>query len=199
MAMSTLSQRLQKVQQPSPDPEYDFSHMSMDQLEVSKIQFGKAHVGKTFNHMWTREQKWIMWFTQHYHSSNKWEHRVFLYYVEKKIERCELTGVKMPTRSAVDQATEKANGPPAQLQGAQPKAKAMPVQATGALTDPWDLDEDHELFDVLQEGELMPTIEPLIPDQTVNHLENRMAHVENALNKIINYIEQNTTTLISEQ
>ena len=197
--MSTLSKRLQKVQQPPPNPEYDFSHMSMDQLEVSKIQFGKTHVGKTFNHMWTREQKWVMWFTQHYHSSNKWEHRVFLYYVEKKVERCELTGVKMLTHSAVDQATERDNGPPAQLRGAQPKAKAMASQMAAVPADPWDLDDDPELFEVLPEGELTPPIEPMIPDQTVNQLESRMTQVENALNKIINYIEQNTTTLINEQ
>ena len=201
MAMSTLSKRLQKVQQPQPDPEYDFSHMSMDQLEVMKIQFGRTHVGKTFNHMWCREQKWVLWFTQHYHQSTKWEHRVFIYYVEKKVERSELTGVKVPIRSATDQATEKEHGPPAQLQGAQPKAKAMAMASgtTEVLASPWDLDDDPELFDVLQEGELMPQIESMVPDQTVSQLENRMVTVENALNRIINYIEQNTTTLISEQ
>jgi len=200
--MSTLSKRLQKVQASPPMPEYDFSHMSMDQLEVTKIQFGKTHVGKTFNHMWCREQKWVMWFTQHYHSSNKWEHRIFLYYVEKKVERCELTGLKMPTHSASDQATERENRPSSQARGAMPKAKAMVAPGTEVAevpNDPWDLDDDPELFDVLQEGELMPQVESMVPDQTVSQLENRMVQVELALNKIINYIEQNTTTLITEQ
>ena len=75
----------------------------------------------------------------------------------------------------------------------------MASQMAAVPTDPWDLDDDPELFEVLPESELTPPIEPMIPDQTVNQLESRMTQVENALNKIINYIEQNTTTLINEQ
>ena len=60
MAMSTLSQRLQRVQEPVSDPEFDFSHLSMEQLDNYKIKFGKTHVGKTFSQMWRQEQKWIL-------------------------------------------------------------------------------------------------------------------------------------------
>ena len=195
MAMSTLAQRLQKVQQQDTEPGYDFSHLSMEQLETSKIKFGKTHGGKTFNHMWTQEQKWVLWFTQHYAQSTKYDHRMFIYYVEKKIERCELTGVKMPTTSATEQS--KAASPSRQC-GAQPKAKALsaptgqiPVEEIPVTT--WDYEENPELFEVL------PEVEPTLPTDSGIYMEACMASVENALARSIHYIEQNTTTLISEQ
>ena len=40
---------------------------------------------------------------------------------------------------------------------------------------------------------------PIMPNHAADHLEGRMLSVENALARIINYIEQNTTTPISEQ
>ena len=55
----------------------------MEQLDNYKIKFGKTHVGKTFSQMWRQEQKWILWFAQHYSKSHKWDHRVFLYYVDE--------------------------------------------------------------------------------------------------------------------
>ena len=200
MAMSTLAQRLRKVQQPSPEPEYDFSHVSMDTLEVTKINFGK-HAGKTFNHLWCEEQPWVLWFTQHFHKSTKTEHRQFLYYVDKKIERCELTGVKMPSHSAADQKTEASLKPTTQLRGTTPKAKAKSMPMPTVPTDPWDpeIEEDAELFEVLQEQELMSQIEPVMPAQNMQHMENRMQQMEDVLNRIVNYIEQNSTTLITEQ
>ena len=54
-----------------------------------EISFGKTHQGKSFNHMWTREQPWVLWFTQHFSKSRKPEHQLFLHYVNLKVERCE--------------------------------------------------------------------------------------------------------------
>ena len=56
MAMSTLANRLQKLQQTAPDPVFDFSHLSMEKLEAQEIKFGKTHVDKTYRHMWENEQ-----------------------------------------------------------------------------------------------------------------------------------------------
>ena len=88
-----------------------------------------------------------------------------------------------------------------QSQGMMPRAKVRPAPVPEAQVDPWDVDgeEDPELFELCQGAELMPEIEPMMPAQTMNHLETRMSQVEGALQKIINYIEQNSTTLISEQ
>ena len=195
MAMSTLSQRLQRVQEPVSDPEFDFSHLSMEQLETSKIKFGKTHVGKTFNHMWTQEQKWVLWFTQHYAQSTKYDHRMFIYYVEKKIERCELTGMKVSLNSATEEIKAAQSSNP---HGVQPKAKPQrgqtgktPVEDIPVTT--WDYEENPELFEVL------PEVEPTLPTDSGIYMEACMASVENALARIIHYIEQNTTTLISEQ
>ena len=205
MAMSTLSQRLQRVQEPVSDPEFDFSHLSMEQLDNYKIKFGKTHVGKTFSQMWRQEQKWILWFAQHYSKSHKWDHRVFLYYVDKKVERCELSGSKIPATSSTEipAATSPRQISTAQICGAQPKERTMPAPRSEMPADVWDLEEeDPELFGTVpetSEPELVPQIEPVMPTLTASILESRMQQVENVLNKIVNYIEQNTTTLINEQ
>lgn len=193
--MANLAQRLQKVQQPETAAVFDFSHLSMDQLETSKIKFGKTHVGKSYLHMWTREQKWVLWFTQHYAQSQKYDHRMFLYYVEKKIERCELTGMKVSLNSATEEIKAAQSSNP---HGVQPKAKPQmgqtgktPVEDVPATV--WDYEEDPELF------EMLPEAEPVWTASTEDQMELRMASVENALSRIITFIEQNTSNQISEQ
>jgi len=193
--MANLARRLQKVQQPETAAVFDFSHLSMDQLETSKINFGKTHVGKSYLHMWTREQKWVLWFTQHYAQSQKYDHRMFLYYVEKKIERCELTGMKVSLNSATEEIKAAQSSNP---HGVQPKAKPQrgqtgktPVEDIPATV--WDYEEDPELF------EMLPEAEPVWTASTEDQMELRMVSVENALSRIITFIEQNTSNQISEQ
>ena len=193
--MANLARRLQKVQQPETAAVFDFSHLSMDQLETSKINFGKTHVGKSYLHMWTREQKWVLWFTQHYAQSQKYDHRMFLYYVEKKIERCELTGMKASLNSATEEIKAAQSSNP---HGVQPKAKPQrgqtgktPVEDIPATV--WDYEEDPELF------EMLPEAEPVWTASTEDQMELRMVSVENALSRIITFIEQNTSNQISEQ
>ena len=192
--MSTLAQRLQKVQQSSPVQEFDFSHLSMDQLETSTIKFGKTHVGKTFNHMWTQEQGWVLWFTQRFSQSSKYDHQMFLFYVDKKVERCELTGIAMPTASTAEHAKARAQSGVAKASAKAKTTQAPLVQGApeGIPQSVWD-EEDPDLF------EMLPEIEPIMPVNQVEQLENRISTMESALNRIINYIEQNTTTLIAEQ
>ena len=82
---------------------------------------------------------------------------------------------------------------------AKASAKAKTTQAPlvqgapeGIPQSVWD-EEDPDLF------EMLPEIEPIMPVNQVEQLENRISTMESALNRIINYIEQNTTTLIAEQ
>jgi hypothetical protein len=145
--------------------------------------------------MWTREQKWVLWFTQHYAQSQKYDHRMFLYYVEKKIERCELTGMKVSLNSATEEIKAAQSSNP---HGVQPKAKPQmgqtgktPVEDVPATV--WDYEEDPELF------EMLPEAEPERTASTEDQMEPRMASVENALSRIITFIEQNTSNQISEQ
>ena len=188
--MATLSQRLQRVQEGPTETKIDFNQYSMEQLEATKIQFGKTHVGKTYHHMWCHEQSWVLWFTQHYHRSAKWEHHLFLHYVDKKIERCELTGARVPVTSASSlQST------PPMESGARvpmPKAKSQPITQVETQNSAWDFEEDPELFEV-----------EVIPDQEtssqVTQMEARMTNMENAINRIVQHLEEVAQSHATEQ
>lgn len=199
MAMSTLANRLQKLQQAAPEPVFDFSHLAMEKLENHKIKFGKTHVGKTYRHMWENEQRWILWFSQHYSRSSKWDHREFLHYVEMKVERCELAGTKVSVQSASEQEKAAIQISPAQQRGAMPKAKAMLPQQQAVPTTVWDLEEDPELFEILPEPESPGPIDPALMANPIYPLEDRMLQMESALNRVINYIEQNAAQQSVEQ
>ena len=147
--------------------------------------------------MWENEQRWILWFSQHYSRSSKWDHREFLHYVEMKIERCEQTGTKVSVQSATEQEKAASQASPAQLRGAMPKAKAMMTQQRVGPTTVWDLEEDPELFEILPEPESQ--IDPALMANPSYPLEDRMLQVENALNKVIIYIEQNAALQATEQ
>ncbi|CAL1130741.1 unnamed protein product, partial [Cladocopium goreaui] len=54
--MSSLSQRLKELQVPGETAKFDFSHLSFSQLEETKVDFGQAHVGRTYREMWLNHQ-----------------------------------------------------------------------------------------------------------------------------------------------
>ena len=49
----------------------DFFHLSLEDMDNMKVEFGKQQLGKKFIDVWKNEQSWILWFTQHYENSNK--------------------------------------------------------------------------------------------------------------------------------
>ena len=96
LVMSSLAARLQKVQSPVDQIVPDLSQFSMEELETHTISFGKAHLGDSFQHVWDTDQKWVHWFISHYPTSSKTSHRFFRHFVEMKVERAELTGIRVP-------------------------------------------------------------------------------------------------------
>jgi hypothetical protein len=115
-----LSKRLQQMQQEPELTKMDFTHLSMSELEASKLDFGQKHLGKTYAQVWKEDQPWVTWVVQHYEKSLKPAHQKFMYYVTAKVERAELMGEKIPVK--VQGETTK--DPPRTLM--MPKAKARP-------------------------------------------------------------------------
>ena len=114
--MSSLSQRLKQIQVPVETQKADFSHLSLQQLEETKITFGHTHVGKTFREMWLNHQDWILWFSGRFEKSGKEEHQKVLHYINLMVERAERTVSTVPaTKGAA----------PAQV-GPVAKAKVVP-------------------------------------------------------------------------
>ena len=187
MSQSTLAQRLKKVQQEPPMSEANFHDYSLEQMEVMKITFGKTHLGRTFNYMWCNEQRWVTWFAQHYHASTKWEHRMFLYYVECKVERCETTGCKVPLVSVKEAAPKVESN--LTFKSPMAKSQAAPPMEIGEMTA-WDFEEDPEMFEVIEKQAAMTQ---------ANQMEARMASMENAINRIVQHLEENAQSSAVDQ
>ena len=96
--------------------------MTLEELRVEKVTFGKAHVGKTFQELPT-EIKCLTWFTETFRHSRKPEHAKLLRFVQLHLESLEMEDPVVPTCSDPGCETQIAPGP--QLLSAQIKAKVL--------------------------------------------------------------------------
>ena len=190
----SLSKRLQRVQENLEPSKEDFSQWSMADLEVSTIDFGKQQKGKTYATVWEEDQPWITWFVQHYEKSGKSSHQKFLHYVNLKVERAELTGTKIPVK-------EKSEGystisPEQQVINrsrmmALAKAKAMSRHVTQLESELWNEEEDPLMYELISNPVKTTGPVPKEPTPCPSQLEMRVINMENALARVMNFLEQN--------
>eukprot|EP00435_Cladocopium_sp_Y103_P033798 s1269_g8.t1 len=197
-AMSSLAQRLKNLQKPVEENKPDLSHLSLGQLRETKICFGQTHRGKSFLHMWQCEQGWITWFVQRFSQSTKAEHLIFLRYVELEIERTELSGERVPLTNQKDLekvlSTPNATVSQTTSHGAKAKAKSSAPQGQVPMPNPWEDDEDADLFELLPQD---PTEEA--KSQQIEELQNRMLNAEAMLGNILQHLENLTARHNTEQ
>ena len=178
--MSSLSQRLKNLQVPGEVAKHDFSHLSLQELEETKVDFGQAHVGRTYREMWQEYQDWLLWFSNRYEKSGKESHQKILHYVQMKVKRAELAGTHIPVHKGV----------PATMPVTKAKAKPMPKKITTEALTVWDAEEEDE-FEIFPEGveTAMSVADPEPSSQNVAHLEVRMLSMENAVSQILMMLE----------
>lgn len=192
----SLANRLQRVQQEAMVPLPEVEGQSIQQLESKVIEFGQAHVGKTFLEVWQKEQRWVTWFVQHFQKSTKTSHRTFLHYVNLMVERAELTGEPVMVTPAeadlqpINTTTGKGHGK------SLPKAKAKMMMTAKPRAQPKTEKTEHQLeFEDLMANNLdyeedMSNFEVIEqPAADVSHLETRMLHLETALTRVIQHLE----------
>ena len=185
--------RLQRMQSAPVDSasKLDLEAYTLDQLETMKIAFGKQQIGKTFATVWKHEQRWVTWFLQHYQESKKPEHMLLIRYVELKVERAKMEDQTIPLTSAE-------NPPKISYAQNSPQSYAMPKTKAAAKArptpDPWVNAETESHFEFLTELEDVVTQEnPALTDPHVINLEQRIYQMENALFRVINFIENQST------
>ena len=178
--MSSLVNRLKKLQVVQPEELPDLTKYSLEQMDQMKVEFGTKHAGRTYLEIWNTDQQWVMWFLKHYHASTKGVHRLLIKYIELKIERAELENQVIPVTEPQPQVTKevctKEPGKPSL--GLLPKAKAAP----------WYLTEVDEMSvwdqDVTSQAS-MPTEHAEVSQQW----ENRMQQMEGAIQAIMHHLE----------
>eukprot|EP00435_Cladocopium_sp_Y103_P045699 s1817_g13.t1 len=168
IVMSEWAQRLKKIQAAAPaEKEESIDHLTLEDLKVEKMSFGKAHIGRPFLEVWNTSPEWTQWFLQHYAGSSKLAHRKMIKFIKLMIEETEnkLEDGQKPV-APQSLTTPKTMGP-------QPKSKAMAAPSAAA------------------EGPMSSNGTPWVNTEdpsSVHHLEARMLNMENALQQILNHL-----------
>ena len=169
---------------------------SLEELETHTISFGKAHLGDTFQHVWDTDQKWVHWFISHYPTSSKTSHRFFRHFVEMKVERAELTGIRVPLTEPIvlpEPPASSVHGNTYPKAKGHPKAKAVAKSTAQPINDQvWQevRDQAAEEYQWIHEEDMLNA---MIEAPDVSHLETRMLNMENALSQVISQLERLTT------
>ena len=83
----SLSKRLENIQTGTyADPVQEFMKLSWEEMCNAKIDFGKAHAGKSYLTVWHTEPGWVRWVVKTYEGSGKSEHIRVLKFLELMIE-----------------------------------------------------------------------------------------------------------------
>eukprot|EP00435_Cladocopium_sp_Y103_P034896 s1941_g9.t1 len=173
-AKQNLAERFRRVMDQAQQSEgQDYTKMTMEELGQSVITFGEAKKGQTFEKVLQTDQSYVAWFTGKFASSQKYEHRRFLFYIQKFVDQAE----------AMQSTT-------------QPKSRSKPKGPTQLKVHlPSDTEEIPDLSD--EESSMWDIIEG--QRQQINQLENnqsqRISQLEVALGQIVGQLRELTCHL----
>eukprot|EP00435_Cladocopium_sp_Y103_P012015 s1763_g3.t1 len=166
--MSGWSNRLAKVQSNlvKPAPEEPIGHLTLAMLKEEPVTFGKAHLGKTHEEVWTSSPEWIKWFLGHYASSGKLEHRKMIRFIQLKIEESEVE----PSAKSL-----------AKSLGAKPKAQSAPSPEILLPEEP-----GLESFELMSDA---PWVAASGTREDIQALQARMLSLEEAMRGMITMMQ----------
>ena len=170
--MSDWTQRLQRLQADLPQPEISsIEHLTLENLKIEKVKFGKAHLMKTYQEVWETSPDWVKWFLGHYQQNQNLEHRKMIKFIQMKIEEGE---TQNPGTSQAPIMPKPKPAPKSFT--AIPKSRPSPSsgyevenQMPGSTENPW-VEQDPNT------GRMM------------NQLQDRMSNLELALHQILNHL-----------
>lgn len=172
MSYAARLDRLVKLETVTDDAEEmsQFTRLPLQEMGKTKIDFGEAHNGETYDHAWKNHKAWLKFILNKYGESTKLQHRKLIHYTMMKIERAELEqGVpeQLPVKPKVLRASPK------------PKAR-LP---------------DHPQTEEADQAEVESFIEVDYVDlqnqqnqENIEALQARMLHMEGAITEILGYI-----------
>ena len=83
----SLSKRLAELRTGTyADPMAEFRQLPFEEMCNQKVDFGRAHAGKTYLQVWHQEPSWVKWIVKNYEGSDKLEHKKFLQFVELMVD-----------------------------------------------------------------------------------------------------------------
>jgi hypothetical protein len=179
----SLTQRLRQLQIPSSVPTESLAHLTLPELATEVITFGTKHQGETYESAW-KDTEWVMFMLSRYQTSTKESHRRFIRFTELKIEALEkgqeTIHRDLPVLPNHGRQTAKAK--------AKPLAKSLATPSHTSLPDgeeDWDI--EHVESEMYNPGTM--NVPPMVMAEDMHALQTRMLHMENALTRVIAFIE----------
>ena len=170
-----LADRLRRLsvnESSTPEAINEIMAMSLEELQRLPVDFGKAHLGKTFKDM-LKEPRYLTWFAETYRHSKKPSHVKFLRFIQLHVEKSEQ-----------------------QLSHAQPKSVAKSKAASKPMArpqipeDPWNQTTSEEELEIEgPDGEMWAAVNPPKPDEMQN-VQARIGHMENMMTQILSHLNQ---------
>ena len=191
--MASLSQRLKKMQVSDDSQLPSIDHLKLEDLESMKVSFGQKHSGSTFSEVWKKDQDWVSFVVNHYATSRKESHRLFIRYVELKLEWHEANMVSIPKVSPIESQGNQQMPVFTRLGAkskAAPKAAADHSTGAGVITHLPDMEpEEWEISSQMYHPGSMNQ-SPVDQDPSFLEMRERLLNMENVMNRVIQHLEQ---------
>ena len=166
----------------------DLDHLTRDQLSQEVIDFGSKHKGRTYLEAWTEDQDWVMFMVSRYQESMKLSHRKFLRFIDPQLTEHEKHQLPIPVMKKA--ATTMPIHTP--KNAAKAKAKASLAYATQVpIASVPTVDSEEEWLSGEMYGSQQPTMssDPMAMEN-IQAMQERMLNMEQALGRVIQFIEE---------
>ena len=184
----SLQQRLQAMQMKETVQTDDLDHMTREQLAKEVIDFGGKHKGKSYHDVWVEDQEWVMFMVSRYPESLKPSHRKFLRYVDLQLSEHEKHQLPVPVmKKAVTPVA--INNPKNALKAKAKASSAYSTQVHDALVPTVDSEEEWLSGEMCESQPPIMTSDPMV-NENVMALQDRMQNMEQALGRVIQFIEE---------
>lgn len=193
----SLQQRLQAMQMKEPVQTNDLDHMTREQLALEIIDFGSKHKGKSYSQVWEEDQDWIMFMATRYQESMKLSHRKFLKFIDMQLTEHEKTQVPIPvTKKAVSMVP--INTPKGAAKAKAKTSSAFNIPVPNASVPTGD-SEDEWLSGEMYESQMRTMSQDPMVTENIQALQDRMLNMEQALGRVIQFIEEKSLPPCVEQ
>eukprot|EP00435_Cladocopium_sp_Y103_P068450 s167_g31.t1 len=187
----SLSKRLGDLRTGSyADPMESFRQMAFQDMCHQKIDFGRAHAGKSYLQVWHQEPAWVKWIVRTYEGSDKLEHKKFLWFIELMVGMEE----KGLTPSAIlEEHTRASTQMPIPSVAAKAKAKSFPRASPELLASMEAAEAEAAAAEIETEDWMEATMVCNAQSEVIDALQARMMNLEGAMSEILDHIRKAET------
>lgn len=175
--MASVSQKLKSFRESqekdnAKDEITKIKAMSLEELAMEKIAFGRAKLGQSFETVF-QDHQWTDWFVSTYEKSPKPAHQLFVHFVEKRLNQEALKNHKKGYPSTKDNSKKST------------ETMAAEVNSWDEISEP-DFSQEFEIPGVSKINQMEDQVASL--QMQNQNMTNRMTQVEMVLQEVLQHV-----------